>query len=349
MGCLKLSYYEQERALEVNPIFFTSAVEKKRYAEKNRLNAYTYGFNGKEIDNSFGASSVVYDYGFRIYNPRIGKFLSFDPLTKSYPMLTPYQFASNRPIDGIDLDGLEYLRADESRIKMYGGKAHINLENFNVNTRIAWKSRDALGNWPSGNVGWPTKIGELKHPNLPKYPDPIELNGSNDPNSVLGQHNVQNPIAKSTGLPDRRYKERTVSGAPASARGVAGAVLALNAVTWGLEQYGIYQNNEDRRLVNEHTSILQKQVARDLNDALEAGMIPEEYQNLQDMGNISNVILSGVNPTDDQKIYDIGINIVKKISGNFRYPLEVIDSDTGSDLAPSDNTRIAPKVVPIID
>ena len=52
--------------------------------------------------------STVYDYGFRIYNPRIAKFLSVDPLTRSYPMLTPYQFASNRPIDGIDLDGLEW-------------------------------------------------------------------------------------------------------------------------------------------------------------------------------------------------------------------------------------------------
>lgn len=35
--------------------------------------------------------------------------MSVDPLTGSYPMLTPYQFASNRPIDGIDLDGLEYI------------------------------------------------------------------------------------------------------------------------------------------------------------------------------------------------------------------------------------------------
>lgn len=33
--------------------------------------------------------------------------LSVDPLTKSYPELTPYQFASNRPIEAIDLDGLE--------------------------------------------------------------------------------------------------------------------------------------------------------------------------------------------------------------------------------------------------
>ncbi|MES2731794.1 MAG: hypothetical protein V4714_08600, partial [Bacteroidota bacterium] len=35
------------------------------------------------------------------------RFLSVDPLTRSYPMLTPYQFAGNMPIKFIDLDGLE--------------------------------------------------------------------------------------------------------------------------------------------------------------------------------------------------------------------------------------------------
>jgi len=47
------------------------------------------------------------DYGFRKYNPIIGRFLSVDPLAESYPELTPYLFASNAPIQAIDLDGLE--------------------------------------------------------------------------------------------------------------------------------------------------------------------------------------------------------------------------------------------------
>ncbi len=47
---------------------------------------YRFGFNGKEKDNSLG--STVYDYGFRIYNPQIGKFLSVDPLTSFYPWYT---------------------------------------------------------------------------------------------------------------------------------------------------------------------------------------------------------------------------------------------------------------------
>jgi RHS repeat-associated protein len=70
---------------------------------------YRYGFNGKEKDNSFG--DMVMDYGFRIYNPRIAKFLSVDPLTKEYPWYTPYQFAGNKPIFAVDLDGLEEKEA----------------------------------------------------------------------------------------------------------------------------------------------------------------------------------------------------------------------------------------------
>jgi len=72
--------------------------------------AYRYGFNGKENDNEVKGMGNQQDYGMRIYDPRLGRFLSVDPLTKGYPMLTPFQFASNRPIDGIDLDGLEYLQ-----------------------------------------------------------------------------------------------------------------------------------------------------------------------------------------------------------------------------------------------
>jgi len=78
--------------------------------------SYRYGFNGKENDNEVKGEGNQQDYGMRIYDPRIGKFLSVDPLTKNYPELTPYQFASNRPIDGSDLDGKEW----KSEIRFVG-------------------------------------------------------------------------------------------------------------------------------------------------------------------------------------------------------------------------------------
>ena len=72
-------------------------------------NAYRYGFNGKENDDDVGKGvGNQQDYGMRISDPRVGRFFSVDPLTAKYPELTPYQFASNRPIQGIDLDGLEF-------------------------------------------------------------------------------------------------------------------------------------------------------------------------------------------------------------------------------------------------
>ena len=72
----------------------------------NASNVYRYGFNGKERDKDMH-SLTAYDYGFRIYSPALGRFLSVDPLTSSYPYYTPYQFAGNMPIAAIDLDGLE--------------------------------------------------------------------------------------------------------------------------------------------------------------------------------------------------------------------------------------------------
>jgi RHS repeat-associated protein len=84
---------------------------------------YRFGFNGKEKDNETFGDGNIYDYGFRVYDPRKAKFLSVDPLTKSYPWYTPYQFAGNKPIIAIDLDGLEELIV--TKTTFYVGNAKV--------------------------------------------------------------------------------------------------------------------------------------------------------------------------------------------------------------------------------
>ncbi|MDQ3535978.1 MAG: hypothetical protein M3421_10175 [Bacteroidota bacterium] len=54
-----------------------------------------------------GGGGSTYDYGFRIYNPSIAKFLSVDPLANKYPHLSPYAFVAGNPVNFIDEDGLE--------------------------------------------------------------------------------------------------------------------------------------------------------------------------------------------------------------------------------------------------
>jgi len=60
---------------------------------------YRYGFNGKEKDKSFANGNTDYDYGERIYDPSIGRFLRVDPLAKN-------AFCLDNPIIWIDPTGM---------------------------------------------------------------------------------------------------------------------------------------------------------------------------------------------------------------------------------------------------
>ena len=67
---------------------------------------YRYGFNGKENDPEVTSTGKgTQDYGFRIYNPSLGRFLSVDPLAKEYHWNSPYAFAENDVIRSIDPEG----------------------------------------------------------------------------------------------------------------------------------------------------------------------------------------------------------------------------------------------------
>ncbi|MGN6568048.1 MAG: hypothetical protein ACTHJ0_08855, partial [Flavipsychrobacter sp.] len=69
--------------------------------------AYRYGFNGKLKDNEWSGIGNHLDFGARLYDSRIGRPITIDPLTYKFPMLTPYQFFSDNPIRDVDLDGEE--------------------------------------------------------------------------------------------------------------------------------------------------------------------------------------------------------------------------------------------------
>jgi RHS repeat-associated protein len=70
---------------------------------------YRFGFNGKENDNEVKGEGSQQDYGMRIYDTRLGRFLSVDPLMDEYPWNSTYAFAENDVIRCIDLDGLEKI------------------------------------------------------------------------------------------------------------------------------------------------------------------------------------------------------------------------------------------------
>lgn len=68
---------------------------------------YRYGFNGKEMDNEVKGVGNSVAYENRIYDPRIGRWYSLDPLQMKYPGEGHYNFVSGNPILYADKAGLD--------------------------------------------------------------------------------------------------------------------------------------------------------------------------------------------------------------------------------------------------
>jgi RHS repeat-associated protein len=92
LGCLKLQYN--------NNLTFEKS-------SKSACRGYMYGFNGQEKDNEIKGDGNSLTFKYRAYDARLGKFLSVDPLSKSYPWNSCYAFAENDVVRCIDLEGRE--------------------------------------------------------------------------------------------------------------------------------------------------------------------------------------------------------------------------------------------------
>jgi RHS repeat-associated protein len=105
MGCRKLTYYQ---TLELNIVGSENELTFINSSKKARRE-YRYGFNGMERDDEVKGSGNSYDFGARIYDSRLGRFLSLDPHAASYPSIAPYVFVANNPLIYIDPDGKDII------------------------------------------------------------------------------------------------------------------------------------------------------------------------------------------------------------------------------------------------
>jgi len=100
-ACLELDDTADIISYEEYHPFGTTSYRSGRNQVDVSLKRYKYV--GKERDEETG----LYYYGARYYADWLCRFVSVDPLQFKYPELTPFQYASNRPITLIDIDGLE--------------------------------------------------------------------------------------------------------------------------------------------------------------------------------------------------------------------------------------------------
>jgi RHS repeat-associated protein len=68
-----------------------------------------YRYNGKELHSNSG----LLDYGFRYYDPSVGRFTGVDPLAEKMPGWSSYSYGFNAPTRFIDPDGRAPIKAED--------------------------------------------------------------------------------------------------------------------------------------------------------------------------------------------------------------------------------------------
>ena len=66
---------------------------------------YRFGYQGSEKDDEFKGDGKSIDFGARMHDPRLGRWLSPDPKFALQPGWSPYKFGLNNPIIFVDPEG----------------------------------------------------------------------------------------------------------------------------------------------------------------------------------------------------------------------------------------------------
>jgi RHS repeat-associated protein len=94
---------------------------------KSCIGVWGFDFNSMERDDKLSSQGNAYDFGARIYDSRLRRWMSVDPLYMKYPFSSPYSFALNKPILFIDIDGRDIVPTNQFNNSRYSCNQKINM------------------------------------------------------------------------------------------------------------------------------------------------------------------------------------------------------------------------------
>ena len=98
-GNVRVVADEHGNAEEVNDYYAFGGL----MSTSSRQSVQPYKYNGKELDRKGGLG--WYDYGARMYDAALGRFMKTDRFSEKYVSLSPYQYGANNPVNNIDVNG----------------------------------------------------------------------------------------------------------------------------------------------------------------------------------------------------------------------------------------------------
>jgi len=117
-----IEYYNADIASMNDYYPFGMLQPGRNFSDRNK---YRYGFNGKENDNEIKGEGNSLDFGDRMYDSRIGRWLSTDAKAGKYPGITPYAFGANNPVFYTDPDGKDVIPSNFKVVRYKDGSIRI--------------------------------------------------------------------------------------------------------------------------------------------------------------------------------------------------------------------------------
>jgi RHS repeat-associated protein len=184
MGCLKLKYYSE--------LTFAKSCKSVR-------RDYMFGFNGQEKDNEIKGTGNSLDFGARVYDSRLGRFLSLDPVQQNFPFQSPYLFASNNPVYLIDMEG----KFGKEFHKKITEQACANLgiaTNGEICKRLVRQNVNQDAIWNINNLRKSVHLDNLQGQKLLDAFDRVQANNSNNDLNGENLHTLQDFYAHSNSV-----------------------------------------------------------------------------------------------------------------------------------------------------
>jgi RHS repeat-associated protein len=301
-------------------------------------NTYRYGFQGQEMDNEIKGEGNSMNFEFRMHDPRVGRFLSLDPLAKQYPHNSPFAFAENRVIDGVELEGKEYLNKEDAMVEMRSGAVYLKIENFSNMTQNAIGRANNSGMVSTREngeqvFGYDSQvIGKFSIAPISQNTNNIGLDGSLPDFGTIAEGSTAKPSREAYtiripsgfnkfGEESQRSLRRNLrigdlpsTGASMSIRGTAGFGLVIGITTEIYKNYAIFTDVFEEQAVNEQSALLSNDVMGSISLAIRKGYIPKQFMNDKDISDIANVILFGGNGNEGERIRSIGLKIYNNLT-----------------------------------